>query len=166
MAAFDKISVLIVDDEPLIQNLVRTVLSNLGFTNVTTANNGRKAQALLSETTFDIIITDWRMNDIDGIDVVNFVRRSKKTPLCRTPILMLTGNTEDQYVLAAIDAGVNAYLLKPFTASELARRLRKIIEEPRDFVISEKFMGPDRRHANLAPPDGTERRRKNKTKAK
>ncbi|MDD3370818.1 MAG: response regulator, partial [Alphaproteobacteria bacterium] len=114
-----EISILIVDDERLIQNLVRCVLENLGFTKIECANNGRKAQALVQKQAFDIIITDWRMDDLDGIDLINFVRRSKKVPFCKTPIIMLTGNTEDYYVKAAIDAGVNAYLLKPFTAGEL-----------------------------------------------
>jgi DNA-binding response OmpR family regulator len=153
-------SILVVDDEPLIQNLVRTVLSSLGFTNVTVAGSGRKAQDLIDRNVFDIIITDWRMDDLDGIDIINFVRKSKNVPLRKTPIIMLTGNTEDYYVKAAIDAGVNAYLLKPFTAGELVKRLRSVIENPRDFVISTSFTGPDRRHANQPPPQGQERRKR------
>jgi two-component system, chemotaxis family, chemotaxis protein CheY len=152
-------NILIVDDEPLIQKLVLGVLTSLGFSNVSVANSGRKAQALISKNKFDIIITDWRMDDLDGMDIINYVRGSKTPPFCNTPIIMLTGNTEDYYVKAAINAGVNGYLIKPFSAEQLVKRIRAVIETPRDFIISKKFTGPDRRHSDLPPPEGKERRK-------
>ncbi|MDD4616592.1 MAG: response regulator [Alphaproteobacteria bacterium] len=157
-------NILVIDDEFLIQNLVRCVLQNLGFTNITLANNGRKAQDLILNQRFDIIITDWRMDDLDGIDVINFVRKSRNSDYYKTPIIMLTGNTEDYYVKTAIDAGINAYLIKPFTAAELVKRIRAVIEFPGDFIISKTFTGPDRRHYIEPPPEGLDRRRKNRRK--
>jgi len=152
--------VLIVDDEHMIQNLVHGVLTSLGFSNISIANSGRKAQSLIAKNDFDFIITDWRMDDLDGIDIINFVRGTKKPPLCNTPIIMLTGNTEAYYVKAAIDAGVTSYLIKPFTAEQLVKRIRAVIESPRDFIISRNYTGPDRRHIAHPPPNGKDRRKK------
>jgi DNA-binding response OmpR family regulator len=157
-----RVKILIVDDEPLIQKLVRGVLTYLGFTDIKSTNNGRKAQELIQQTPFDIVITDWRMSDLDGIDIIRFVRGAKTSPFYKTPIIMLTGNTEDYYVKTAINAGVNAYLIKPFSAEQLIKRIRSVIEAPRDFVVSRSFTGPDRRHADQPPPDGIERRKRRK----
>ncbi len=158
------LSILIVDDERLIQNLVYGVLSSLGFTNITVASSGRKALDKISTNKFDFIITDWRMEDLDGIDVVHHIRKSQKPPLCNTPIIMLTGNTEAHHVKTAISAGVNGYLIKPFSAEQLVKRIRTVIEDPRDFVMSRNFTGPDRRHVNQPPPEGTERRKLHRNK--
>lgn len=151
--------VLVVDNDLLIRKLVLSVLQHFGFVSVTLAKDGRKAQELLLENNYDFMITDWRMEDIDGIDVVHFVRRSQTASKKHMPIIMLTGNTEVDHVSAARDAGVTAYLIKPFSAKELARRIRLIIEEPRPFIISKKFTGPDRRHSSQTPPNGIERRK-------
>jgi two-component system chemotaxis response regulator CheY len=154
----DSFNVLIVDDEAMILKLVHDVLTRLGFNNITIANSGRKAIELIANNKYDFIITDWRMEDMDGIEVVRYVRAAKNN----IPIIMLTGNTEAYYVKAAINAGVNGYLLKPFSAEQLVKRIRTAIEEPRDFVISKKYTGPDRRRTVKSPPDGLEKRKQKK----
>ena len=159
-----KFNILLVDDERLIRDLVHGVLSSLGFTNITAVNSGRQAIDKLSKNKFDFVITDWRMDDLDGIDVVNYVRRAQQQPANKIPIIMLTGNTEAHYVKTAINAGVNSYILKPFSAQQLLKRIRTIIESPRDFVILETFTGPDRRHAAATAPNGVERRKARKRK--
>jgi len=154
----DSFNILIVDDAAMIRKLVGDVLKTLGFTNITEATSGRQAIELLTRNKFDFIITDWRMNDLDGIEVVRHVRGSRSN----IPIIMLTGNTEASYVKAAISAGVNGYLLKPFSAEQLVKRIRTVIEVPRDFVISKKYTGPDRRRTNAPPPDGADKRKPKK----
>ncbi len=161
---FSHISVLIIDDEALMRKLVRGVLASFGFANVMEASSGLSARDMLSRHKFDFIITDWRMEDFDGIDVVKYVRGSRKLPECKTPIIMLTGNTEKHHVKSAINAGINAYLIKPFSAEHLARRIRDLIENPRDFVLSESYRGPDRRHSK-APFSGPDRRKNRKNDA-
>ena len=153
-------NVLVVDDEPLIRTLVSNVLGHLGFTSITVVNNGRKALEAIGKDIFDFIITDWRMEDLDGIEIVRHIRSSSDTRIKRMPIIMLTGNTEASYVKTAISAGVNGYLIKPFSAEQLVKRIRSIIETPRNFVISKSYTGPDRRHMNLPAPNGIERRKK------
>jgi two-component system, chemotaxis family, chemotaxis protein CheY len=154
------IQVLIVDDEEMIQRLVYDVLMRLGFRTVTVADSGRKAINLVTKQSFDFIITDWRMGDMDGIDLIRFVRSSPKSPCPHIPIILLTGNTEARYVLTARDAGVNEYIIKPFTAEQLVKRIRAIVERPRKFVEAPRYQGPDRRHRDASPPGGADRRKR------
>jgi two-component system chemotaxis response regulator CheY len=151
----DSFSILIVDDEATIRKLVRNVLTSLGFLNITEANSGRRAIEILESNAFDFIITDWRMGDLDGIDIVRHVRAKPSN----IPIIMLTGNTEAYYVKTAISAGINGYLIKPFSAEQLVKRIRTIIDEPEDFVVSKKYTGPDRRHTRKPPPDKIDQRK-------
>lgn len=155
--------ILVADDEKQIQRLVYDVLASLGFRNISVANSGRRAIEFMDQYKFDFIITDWRMGDMDGIEIVNFARQASDSKHLTTPIIMLTGNTEPHYVIKARDAGANGYVLKPFSALQLVRRVRKIIEQPTPFVIAPKYHGPDRRHKNLPPPGGVERRKPIKT---
>jgi two-component system chemotaxis response regulator CheY len=155
-------TILTVDDERLIQKLVHEVLTSLGFTNITVVNSGRKALEHTAKTKFDFIISDWRMEDMDGIEIVRGIRSDPKGLNYTTPVIMLTGNTEAYYVKTAISAGVNGYLLKPFSADQLVKRIRSVIEAPRDFIASKKYTGPDRRHGTQSPFDGMERRKARK----
>ena len=160
--------VLVVDDEKMMHKLVCNVLNSLGFQDIVTATSGRKAIELLTKQKFDFIITDWRMRDLDGIDIVRFMRTSPDAAHPTTPIIMLTGNTEAHYVLTALNAGINGYLIKPFSAEQLVRRIRSVIENPRPFIIAPTYKGPDRRHTNKQPPGGVERRvrgKKNKSQS-
>lgn len=150
--------VLIVDDERLINKLVGDVLQRLGFKDITVMNSGRKAIEMVRIQKFDFIISDWRMLDLDGIDLVRFIRMSPDCPHPTTPIIMLTGNTEAHYVKSALNAGINGYLIKPFSADQLVKRIRTVIEHPRPFILSPGYRGPDRRHTNKGAPNGIERR--------
>lgn len=155
----NNLRILVADNERLIQKLVCNVLVSLGFTNVFVVNSGRQAIDMIAEKPFDLIITDWRMDNLDGIDVIRFVRSSPYSPMPHIPIIMLTGNTEGRYVREAINAGVNCYLIKPFSAVQLMKRIRLVIENPRDFIISPNYKGPDRRHLDHDDFDLPERRR-------
>lgn len=157
-ALLDSFNVLIVDDEAMIRRLVNDVLTRLGFSKITMASSGRAALDLLAKNKYDFIITDWRMADMDGIEIVRHARAAHSN----IPIIMLTGNTEASYVKTAINAGVNGYLLKPFSAEQLVKRISALIEEPRDFVVSKKYTGPDRRRSVKAPPDGVDKRKPRK----
>jgi two-component system chemotaxis response regulator CheY len=151
--------VLIVDDEKTIQTLVLSVLQNMGFKDITSANSGRQAIELVKAHKFDFIITDWRMGDLDGPDLIRFVRTAPECIQPAIPIIMLTGNTEAHYVKAALTFGINGYLLKPFAADQLARRIRAVIENPLQFVIAPTYRGPNRRRTNKGLPTGSDRRK-------
>jgi two-component system, chemotaxis family, chemotaxis protein CheY len=161
-----KLHVLIVDDEKTILGLVYDVLINLGFKNIVVAHGGRKALEFLKKHKFDFIITDCRMPDLTGIELVQFIRTSPESLSPMMPVIMLTGNTEAHEVITARNAGIDAYLIKPFSAQQLVHHIRAIIESPREFVASSYYTGPTRRHHNEQPPNGVERRRSRKEKAK
>ena len=139
------------------------VLTKLGFRQITVANSGRQAMELVAKESFDFIITDWRMKDLDGIDLIRFVRTNPRALNSRIPIILLTGNTEVRDVTEARDAGVNEYIIKPFSAEQLVKRIRSIVQRPKSFVETKIYKGPDRRHHNIHPPQGIDRRRKTKT---
>jgi len=155
----EKLKVLVVDDEKTILGIVNDVLDKLGFRNVAVAKSGRKAKEMIAKEKFDFMITDWRMDDIDGIELVRFARTSPESANPTLPIIMLTGNTEAHEVMTARDAGIDVYLIKPFSAEQLVKRIRAIIEHPREFVFSRNFTGPSRRYHKEPPPGGVERRR-------
>lgn len=157
-----KLHVLVVDDEKTILGLVYDVLISLGFKNIVVARGGRKALDYLREHKFDFIITDWRMPDLTGVELVRFIRTSPESLNPMIPVIMLTGNTEAHEVITARNAGIDAYLIKPFSAKQLVHHIRAIIENPREFVAARSYTGPSRRHHNESPPGGIERRRSRK----
>lgn len=159
----EKLNVLIADDQKIVQRLVYDVLVKLGFRSITVASSGRQAIDYAAETKFDFIITDWRMGDLDGIDLIRFIRTSPKALNKRVPIILLTGNTEVDDVVEARDAGVNEYVIKPFSAEQLVKRIRAIILKPKSFVEAPEYSGPDRRFRKANPPSGKDRRGKKKT---
>jgi two-component system, chemotaxis family, chemotaxis protein CheY len=137
-------SVLIVEDDRQMQKLVHDVLSKLGFGHIYKALGGREALSMLDRTPIDFVLCDWRMPEMDGIEFTKIVRGSEK-PYALVPIIMLTGNAELHHVFEARDAGVNEYLIKPFTVKDLCNRLKEIIEHPREFVLAPEYKGPSRR---------------------
>lgn len=155
----EDIQLLLVDDEKQMRRLLSDVMEHLGFKSPILANDGLEAMKLVSERPFDFIITDWRMQEVQGIELVRFVRFNVNCKCPHVPIIMLSGNTETHYVYQARDAGVNEYVIKPFSAAQLVRRIRSIIERPRCFVETPTYHGPNRRWHALAMPCGQDKRR-------
>jgi two-component system chemotaxis response regulator CheY len=162
--ALAKLHVLVVDDDTLMQKLVKDVLLILGFIKITVVNKGEKAIEIIASEDVDLIICDWRMPGMSGIDLVKHVRN---LPVCKNTfvsIIMLTGNAEKQNIIEARDVGITEYLIKPFSAKDLCTRIIEIIENPREFVISEKYKGPSRRRKESKIPIGIVDRRKERPK--
>lgn len=155
----EDLQLLLVDDEKQMSRLLSDVLGNLGFKDFTIANDGQAAIDFVKERTFDFIVTDWRMPNVEGIELVRFVRFNARCRCPHVPIIMLSGNTELRYICEARDAGVNEYVIKPFSASQLVRRIKSIIERPRCFVETMTYHGPNRRWHNT-PIRYTDDRRK------
>ena len=160
----EKISILIVDDDVGIIDLLSNILSVFGFKDVVSANDGRSAIKKMKNKRFDIIISDWQMEPMDGISFVKYVRKGDDSPDCLVPIIMLTGRAEVENVKKARDAGVTEFLAKPFTAEDLRKRILSVIDNPREFVFADAYTGPSRRRKEGAPPEGQERRKGTKKK--
>ena len=155
---FQKISVLIVDDNPHMRKLVTALLHALGFKQVREAIDGADAFKEMKLSPPDIVICDWVMSPLDGIDFVRLIRTAPDSPNPYVPIIMLTGHSEKHRVTEARDAGVNEFLIKPISAKSLYSRIYTIIEKPRPFIKTKTYFGPDRRRKKDSKYKGPERR--------
>jgi CheY-like chemotaxis protein len=146
---FDRLNVLIVEDTVPMRKLVISVLDTLGVGTIHTANNGESGYDLYCKENPDIIITDWHMIPTSGIELVNKIRNSPDSPNKMVPIIMMTGYSAMPRVSEARDSGATEFLVKPFSANDLARRIAYVINKPRDFIETDDFFGPDRRRREL-----------------
>lgn len=155
-----RIDILVVDDSQHIRRLVNTMLRNFGCIQLREAKNAEQAMSMLGNRAPDIILIDWMLEGShqNGMDLVRELRRSPIEELAFMPIVMITGHTERENIEAARDAGVTEFLAKPFTAKALFARISTLIEQPRPFVKTRHYFGPDRRRRNLGPNDEGERR--------
>jgi two-component system, chemotaxis family, chemotaxis protein CheY len=160
-----KLSVLVADRDYRTAALVQRILFSFGFRNLDITTSGESAMALLRSRPYDIIITELTMAPVDGITLIKTIRAAKDDERIRRdiPILMLTARTDVKTVSMARDAGVTEFVAKPFSAKTISNRIIQIIDNPRAFVESPVYVGPDRRRKGL-PPAGTGERRNSKTK--
>ena len=119
-----QISIVVADDFGSMRSQIRGLLGQMGFKNVFEARNGKEAMALLEKDNIGFIISDWNMPDGDGLDLLRLVRGHEKH--CDLPFLMVTGLTERENVIAAVEARVSNYIVKPFTPENLEMKMRAI----------------------------------------
>ena len=117
---------LVVDDFSTMRRIVKNVLHDLGYAKVTEADDGKTALPMLQAGGHDFLITDWNMPGMPGIDLLQAVRADPK--LAQMPVLMLTAEAKRDQIVRAVQAGVNGYVIKPFTAITLKEKLDKIFE--------------------------------------
>lgn len=159
VSRLSRIHILIADNDEYICLLIKDVLRNLGFQSVVTVKDGQEAIDVIRKQPIDLVITDWQMDPMDGRDFVTFIRTDAQSPNKFLPIIMLTGNGEISDIQTARDVGVTEYVIKPFTAKALCDRICLVIENPRKFIVSTVFNGPDRRRKQV-PIAGDKERRK------
>lgn len=118
--------ILVVDDFSTMRRIIKNLLKDLGFTNVQEADDGSTALPMLQQGDFDFVVTDWNMPGMQGIDLLRAIRADDN--LKHTPVLMVTAEAKKEQIVAAAQAGVNGYVVKPFTAATLKEKLEKIFE--------------------------------------
>lgn len=155
--AFKNISILIVDRDVATVQVLGFYLRAMGFSSMFHARNGEQALDLIRKRPIDLIITEWSLPTITGLDLVQAVRRDASISNRLLPIIMLTARSTLPDVMLARDSGVTEFLTKPFTAQTLLSHIIQVVEKPRSFVLSEVYVGPERRR-RAPPPDGNERR--------
>jgi two-component system chemotaxis response regulator CheY len=106
------------------RRIILNVLARLGYTDVVEAENGKRGLELLDQGGIEVIITDWNMPVMDGLEFVQNVRRNNRLS---TPILMVTTNAAKEDIVAALQAGVNNYVVKPFTPDTLKQKIELIL---------------------------------------
>lgn len=142
--------ILVVDDHSSTLRLVSDVMRAGGVGQVFTASDGRHGLDTLTMRHPHIIFTDWNMPGMDGLEFTRTIRRAAlrpnvQVPDPRVPIVMLTGQRSQREVEVARRAGVNEFVIKPFTPAALLGRIQAVLTRPREFVISAAYVGPDRR---------------------
>ena len=118
--------ILVVDDFSTMRRIIKNLLKDLGFTNIQEADDGNTALPMLVQGDFDFVVTDWNMPGMQGIDLLRAIRADDK--LKHLPVLMVTAEAKKEQIVAAAQAGVNGYAVKPFTAATLKEKLDKIFE--------------------------------------
>jgi two-component system chemotaxis response regulator CheY len=118
--------ILIVDDFSTMRRIIKNLLRDLGFNNTQEADDGSTALPMLQKGDFDFVVTDWNMPGMQGIDLLRAIRADDS--LKHLPVLMVTAEAKREQIIAAAQAGVNGYVVKPFTAATLKEKLDKIFE--------------------------------------
>ncbi len=117
-------SILVVDDFSTMRRIVKKLLKDLGFTNIQEADDGKTALPMLKTGKFDFLITDWNMPGMPGIELLKALRADES--LKGLPVLMVTAEAKREQIVEAAQAGINGYVVKPFTASTLEEKIANI----------------------------------------
>lgn len=120
-------SFLVVDDFPTMRRIVRSLLKELGFTNVEEAEDGQEALDKLRAGSFEFVVSDWNMPNLDGLEMLKQIRQ--EDGLKDLPVLMVTAEAKKENIIAAAQAGASGYVVKPFTAATLEEKLNKIFDK-------------------------------------
>jgi len=121
-----EIKILVVDDFSTMRRIIKNLLRDLGFNNTDEADDGLTALPMLKTGKYDLLVTDWNMPGMQGIDLLKAVRAEADEGLKNIPVLMVTAEQKKEQIIEAAQAGVNGYIVKPFTALILKEKLEKI----------------------------------------
>jgi len=117
-------NILIVDDFATMRRIVKNVLRQVGFRNISESEDGKLALAELKKEKYDLVLCDWNMPGMSGIELLKAVRSDDK--LKNTPFIMVTAEAQKENIIAAVKAGVSNYIVKPFTAEIITEKLKKV----------------------------------------
>lgn len=158
MAGLERVRFLVIDDNAHMINIVKTILRGFGAKTIFEARDAAEALHRLNSDAIDIVVADYMMPVLDGIEFVQMVRTSSDSANRYVPIIMLTAHSERSRVLSARDAGANEFCCKPVTATELHKKIVAIVNRPRPFIKAAHYFGPDRRRRINPKYVGPERR--------
>lgn len=116
--------ILVVDDYSTMRRIVKNLLTDLGFTDISEADDGKTALPMLQSGSYDFVVTDWNMPGMTGIDLLRAIRSDAR--LAKMPVLMVTAEAQRDQIIEAAQVGVNGYIIKPFNAATLKEKLDKI----------------------------------------
>lgn len=147
-------NVMLVDDYDFTQQLITGMLKSFGVGNITVCESGNDAKGMLQVMAasksadmrmVDIVLTDWMMPDGDGPELIKWIRNNKDDKIKFLPVVMVSAFTSKDVVMTARDSGANEALVKPVSGASIASRILNVINNPRPFIKSPDFFGPDRR---------------------
>lgn len=121
------LKILVVDDFPTMRRIIRNLLKDLGYENVDEAEDGAMGLEKLRNGSFDFVVSDWNMPNLDGLEMLKQIRADDS--LAKLPVLMVTAEAKKENIIAAAQAGASGYVVKPFTAATLEEKLNQIFEK-------------------------------------
>ena len=163
--SLNRVKFLIVDDNAHAINLVKAMLRGFGSDRLDDAQTIDAAKMRMRANPADIVILDYMMGTEEGVTFARWLRNDSDSPNQFVPIILLTGHADMTRIMAARDAGVNEFCIKPVTPADLMKRIVTVINQPRPFVRSASYFGPDRRRRDDPKYKGPERRADRKPKA-
>ena len=157
---FNRLRFLVIDDNAHMRRIVRTLLSGFGAREIYEAEDGPSGLEAFGQNEPEIVVIDWAMPGIDGLELVRMMRRPDAHGNAYVSVIMLTGHSDKTRVMMARDAGITEFLAKPVSAKNLYQRVVNVVFNPRPFIRTDSFFGPDRRR-NVNPTySGPERRKR------
>jgi len=170
----DRISVMVVEDNEYMLDILANSLKRMGFTRVQKAKNGKEAVEYLKLTSrgfssavepVDIVISDLIMSPVSGVNLLQWLRDDKASPNRFMPFIMLSGAADRANVEESRDHGVTDFMAKPFSVENIYKVLQRIIDAPRQYVTTQTYFGPCRRRSKAGPPKNMERRKPDESHA-
>jgi two-component system chemotaxis response regulator CheY len=156
---FNKLRFLVIDDNAHMRRILRTLLHGFGAREVYEAEDGASGLEAFTHYMPDIVLTDWSMPIFDGLELAQMIRQPGANSNPYVPIIMLTGHSEKRREMSARDAGITEFMAKPISAKSLYQRILNVVCNPRPFIKTKSYFGPDRRR-NVNPNYiGPERRK-------
>jgi CheY-like chemotaxis protein len=140
------------------RTLITAMLQEIGLQKIYRANDGAEALQELNAGNIDLVITDFVMENMNGVELVRQIRRNQGSISPFIPVIMVTSDSSRKAVLQARDAGVTEFLAKPFSIAGLMQRIEACIEQPRPFIRTKSYAGPCRRRQRLSEFAGVNRR--------
>lgn len=158
---FSRLRFLVIDDNAHMRRILRTLLHGFGAREVFEAEDGATGLEAFTNYVPDIVLTDWAMPIFDGLELTQMIWQPGANANPYVAIIMLTGHSEKNRVTAARDAGVTEFLAKPISAKGLYQRIVNVVANPRPFIKTKTYFGPDRRRGSAANSSyvGPERRK-------
>ena len=129
MAVDPSMPILVVDDYQTMVRIIRNLLKQLGFENVDDASDGNAAIAKMRDKKYGLVISDWNMEPMTGLELLKKVRASSNDNVSKVPFIMVTAESKTENVIAAKQAGVNNYIVKPFNAETLKTKIASVLGE-------------------------------------
>jgi len=153
---FRPLRFLVIDSDAHMRRIVRTLLHGFGARDVFEAEDGATGLDSFKNQSPDIVLTAWTLPIFDGLELTQMIRQHENSANSFVPIIMITSQPDKALVTTARDAGVTEFLAKPFSSKALYERVVHVVANPRPFIKTKTFIGPNRRRNNgpkLAIPD-------------
>ncbi len=158
MSSLERVRFLVVDDNSHMTCIVETILRGFGATRICSVRDAAEAFDRIKTDAIDIVICDYMMPVLDGLEFVKLLRTSSDAVNRAVPVILLTAHTERSRVEAARDVGATEVCCKPVTAKELMLKISAVVDRPRPFIKAPGYVGPDRRRRPRDGYQGPERR--------